>query len=553
MIRVVGLRAEAGGSALVDGVSFELAAGRVLALVGASGSGKTTIGRALLGERAPGVSLSGTVEVSGRIGYLPQHPASVLNPVRRVGAVLREIARRHAPDGAAAERVASALRRAGLPTGEDLLRRYPHQLSGGQQQRLVLAQTLLTAPSAIVADEPTTGQDAITRGEVVDELRGLARQGIAVVLLSHDLDVVRALADQVVVLRGGRVAESGHAEDVFTRPAHDYTRRLLAARLPAPPLPAPAVPAPVPAPPLPAPAVPAPVPAPPLPAPAVPSPVPVGPLPAPAVPSLVPAGIPPGPAVPPGRVRIEVAGLTAGHRSGPVLDDVSLRVAAGQCLALVGRSGSGKTTLARCVAGLHEPVRGTVLLDGRPLAPSLSRRRREDVARVQYVFQDAHASFDPGRTVAEQVSRTAVRLRGLGPGQAREAALDMLGRVGLGPAAAARRPGGLSGGELQRAALARALLASPDVLICDEITSGLDTVTQAGVLDLLDGLRRALGLTLVLISHDMGVVARLADHVVILSEGRIAEEGGAGHVLARPRHPLTRALLDRHPHQENQI
>ncbi|ACZ88338.1 ABC transporter ATP-binding protein [Streptosporangium roseum] len=511
MIRVVGLRAETGGSALVDGVSFELAAGRVLALVGASGSGKTTIGRALLGEHAPGVALSGTVEVGGRIGYLPQHPASVLNPVRRVGAVLREIARRHAPDGAAAERVASVLRRAGLPTGEDLLRRYPHQLSGGQQQRLVLAQTLLTAPSAIVADEPTTGQDAVTRGEVVDELRGLAGQGIAVVLLSHDLDVVRALADQVVVLRGGRVAESGHAEDVFTRPAHDYTRRLLAARLPATPLPVPAVPSPA------------------------------------------PAGIPPGPAAPPGRVRIEVAGLTAGHRSGPVLDDVSLRVAAGQCLALVGRSGSGKTTLARCVAGLHEPARGTVLLDGRPLAPSLSRRRREDVARVQYVFQDAHASFDPGRTVAEQVSRTAIRLRGLGPGQAREAALDMLGRVGLGPAAAARRPGGLSGGELQRAALARALLASPDVLICDEITSGLDTVTQAGVLDLLDGLRRALGLTLVLISHDMGVVARLADHVVILSEGRIAEEGGAAHVLARPRHPLTRALLDRHPHQENQI
>ncbi|OUC88308.1 ABC transporter ATP-binding protein, partial [Streptosporangium minutum] len=270
------------------------------------------------------------------------------------------------------------------------------------------------------------------------------------------------------------------------------------------------------------------------------------------VPRPAPASPLPGPEVPPGGVRIEVIGLAAGHRSGPVLDDVSLRVATGQCLALVGRSGSGKTTLARCVAGLHEPARGTVLLDGRPLAPSLSRRRREDVARVQYVFQDAHASFDPGRTVAEQVSRTAVRLRGLGPGQAREAALDMLGRVGLGPAAAARSTGGLSGGELQRAALARALLASPDVLICDEITSGLDTVTQAGVLDLLDGLRRALGLTLVLISHDMGVVARLADHVVILSEGRIAEEGGAGHVLARPRHPLTRALLDRRPHQEEQ-
>ncbi|MEV4378470.1 ATP-binding cassette domain-containing protein [Streptosporangium sp. NPDC049644] len=255
MIRVVGLRAEAGGGRLVDDVSFGLAAGRVLALVGASGSGKTTIGRALLGEHAPGVVLSGTVEVAGTAGYLPQHPASALNPVRRVGAVLREIARRHAPPettyGRAgishrgvprrasgrgeAERISSVLRRAGLPAGEDLLRRYPHQLSGGQQQRLVLAQTLLTAPSVIVADEPTTGQDAVTRREIVDELEGLVGRGIAVVLLSHDLELVRTLADHVVVLRGGRVMESGAAGEVLTRPRHDYTRSLLAARLPASP------------------------------------------------------------------------------------------------------------------------------------------------------------------------------------------------------------------------------------------------------------------------------------------------------------------------------
>ncbi|MGJ6965803.1 ABC transporter ATP-binding protein [Streptosporangium sp. G11] len=230
----------------------------------------------------------------------------------------------------------------------------------------------------------------------------------------------------------------------------------------------------------------------------------------------------------------------------PVLHDVSLRVAAGRCLALVGRSGSGKTTLARCVAGLHEPARGAVLLDGRPLAGSLSRRRREDVARVQYVFQDAHASFDPNRTVADQVSRTAVRLRGLRSGAARDAALEMLERVGLGAASAARRPAGLSGGELQRAALARALLASPEVLVCDEITSGLDTITQAGVLDLLDELRRGSGPALVLISHDMGVVARLADDVVILSGGRVVEEGAVARVLGRPRHPLTRELLASH-------
>ncbi|MER5628346.1 ABC transporter ATP-binding protein [Streptosporangium sp. NPDC002544] len=522
MIRVVGLRAEAGGRALVDEISFELAPGRVLALVGASGSGKTTIGRALLGEHAPGVLLSGTIEVAGKVGYLPQHPASVLNPVRRVGAVLREIARRHARQEAVygqggtpcrvarrrasgeseADRISSALRRVELPAGEDLLRRYPHQLSGGQRQRLVIAQTLLTAPSVIVADEPTTGQDAITKREVVGELKDLARQGIAVVLLSHDLDVVGALADHVVVLRGGRVMESGRAEDVLTRPRNGYTRRLLAARLP-------------------------------------PSPPP----------GLV--GTPPHGEVPPMPVRLRVDGLTVRHRSVTVLQDVSLGVAAGRCLALVGRSGSGKTTLARCVAGLHEPTRGTVLLDGRPLARSLSRRPREDVARVQYVFQDAHASFDPNRAVVDQVSRTAVRLRGMSAGEARDAALDMFERVGLGPASVARRAAGLSGGELQRAALARALLASPEVLVCDEITSGLDMITQAGVLDLLDELRRTFGLTLVLISHDMGVVARLADHVVILSRGRITEQGSVARVLDRPRHPLTRDLLDVHVRRDS--
>ncbi|WP_440070262.1 ABC transporter ATP-binding protein [Streptosporangium sp. OZ121] len=561
MIRVEGLRARAGGGTLVDGVSFELAPGRVLALVGASGSGKTTIGRALLGEHAPGVVLSGTVEVAGTVGYLPQHPASALNPVRRAGAVLREIARRHAPGGAAdgsvGERIASVLRRVDLPAGGETARRYPHELSGGQQQRLVLAQTLLTAPSAIVADEPTTGQDAVTKREVVDELEDLVRQGIALVLLSHDLDVVRALADHVVVLRGGRAVESGPAGEVLVRPRHDHTRRLLDARLPVSPSPGSATPH----------------------LDGIGSPTCGGgdspsrgsrPSPGGVAPPTGGRGVPrsgeagrsPGKAAPPravvpGPVRLDVVGLMARHRSVTVLHDVSLRVAAGRCLALAGRSGSGKTTLARCVAGLHEPARGAVLLEGRPLAGALSRRRREDVARVQYVFQDAHASFDPGRTVADQVSRTAVRLRGLRSGAALDATLEMLERVGLGAAAAARRPGGLSGGELQRAALARALLAAPEVLVCDEITSGLDTITQAGVLDLLVELRRESGLTLVLISHDMGVVARLADHVAILSEGRVVEEGAAARVLGRPRHPLTRDLLGPHVapgphvHQEN--
>lgn len=452
-------------------MSLELAAGEVLALVGASGSGKTTTGLALLGEHAPGVRVSGEVwRAPGAVAYVPQHPSGVLNPVRRVGGVLREIARaqeaeerRHDrdPEGRrrgragsrqAEERVREAARRARLPI--ELLRRYPHQLSGGQQQRVVLAQALLLDPVLIVADEPTTGQDGLIRAEVIEEFRGLRAQGVALVLLSHDLAMVRALADRVAVMHEGRVVESGPAAVVLDAPRHDYTRRLLATRLP-------------------------------------------------------PRARTPAGAAPP---LLDVRDLVAGHRRTPVLDGVSLSAAAGECVAVLGRSGSGKTTLARCVAGLHRPTSGAVTLDGRPLPRRLPARARD----VQYVFQDARASFDPYRSVSAQVARTAVRLRGAAPQEAAAAARLMLARAGLDERTAARRPAELSGGELQRAALARALLAEPKVLICDEITSGLDALVQASILDLLDELRRDLGLTLLLISHDMDVVARLADRVLEL-------------------------------------
>jgi peptide/nickel transport system ATP-binding protein len=448
----------------------------VLALVGASGSGKTTTGLALLGEHPPGVVVTGRVSVAGRVAFVPQHPSSALNPVRRIGGVFREVAALH---GGSPDLVATALRRARVPA--ELLRRFPHQLSGGQQQRVVLAQALVGDPAVLVADEPTTGQDPITRAEVVAELAAVAAQGVAVVLLTHDLDVVRALADEVVVLRAGRVVEAGRADDVLERPRQEYTRALVAAQ--------------------------------------------------PRV--TVPAEAPET------RPRLEVRGLTAVHRKATVLHGVTAAAGAGECLAVVGRSGSGKTTLARCVAGLHASRTGDVLLDGRALARSLRRRPPADLAAVQYVFQDARGSFDEHRSVLDQLARTAVRLRGASTSDARRAALAELAAVGVDEGTARRRPAGLSGGELQRAALVRALLARPDVLICDEITSGLDTLTRAGLLDRLADLDR----TLVLISHDLGVVARLADRVAVLHEGRVVESGPARAVLGSPTHPVTVGLL----------
>ncbi|MFE7077161.1 ABC transporter ATP-binding protein [Streptomyces sp. NPDC057620] len=491
-----GLTVEVGGRRIVDGVSLRVLPGRVTALVGASGSGKTTTGRALLGEFPHGARVEGSVRVAeALVGHVPQHPATVLNPARRVGALLHDIARgqvrampRRERVPAARKRVLDALEAAQLDSGETLLRRFPHQLSGGQQQRLVLAQALLLGARVVVADEPTTGQDALTRRRVVDELAAVAARGIGVVLLSHDLETVRALADEVLVMRDGGVVESGPTERVWLAPTHPWTRQLLSVQQPL----------------------------------------------------AEPARHGPHP-----EAVLRVQGLRARHRPGAeVLRVPELAVHPGECLAVLGRSGSGKTTLARCLAGLHRTYEGQVLLDGVALPRSLRDRGRERLAAVQYVFQDARASFDEHRPVLDQVARTAVRLRGVAAPEARAEASATLESLGLSEELAARVPARLSGGELQRAALARALLARPRVLVCDEITSGLDTVTRRGLLDLLATLLRDRDdLSLVLITHDLDT-ARLATRIAVLDGGEVVEQGPARDVLTAPAHPFTVSLVE---------
>ncbi|WP_428956611.1 ABC transporter ATP-binding protein [Streptomyces sp. cg35] len=481
-----GLRVRIGGTALVDGIDLAVRPGETVALVGTSGSGKTTTGLALLGEFPDGAEVSGDVCVAGDgpVGYVPQDPAAVLNPARSADALLRDIARaqvRHLPFRArraeTSRRIRQAAEAAQLPEPARLLRRYPHQLSGGQQQRVVLAQALLLGARVVVADEPTTGLDPVTKSRVVERLAALAAHGVAVVLLSHDLDVVRGLADHVLVLRGGRVVESGPPERLWTAPRHPWTRELLAP--------------------------------------------------------------------PPERTRqarpghapvLRVRDLVARHRDGsrPAVDVLrlpALDVRGGECLAVLGRSGSGKTTLARCLAGLHRDHDGRLLLDGAALPRSVRRRDRAQLASVQYVFQDARGSFDAFRDVLDQVARTAVTLRDATPAAAREEALGVLAELGLEAGLVRRRPGQLSGGELQRAALARALLARPRVLVCDEVTSGLDSVTRRGLLDVLAGLLRERDdLSLVLITHDLDTAA-LADRVVVLEKGALVDQGPAPAVL----------------------
>ncbi|WP_405412280.1 ABC transporter ATP-binding protein [Streptomyces decoyicus] len=517
--RLQDLRVEIGGRALVDGVSLRLVPGTITALIGASGSGKTTTGLALLREYPPGAVVTGEVNVPDTlIGYVPQHPATVLNPARPVAALLQDIARtrvRHLPRrarrSAVRQRVLSALAQAQLPDGETLLHRYPHQLSGGQQQRVVLAQALLTGATTLIADEPTTGQDPLTKQQIAGQFTALARQGLAILLLSHDLDVVHTLADDVHVMRAGRIVESGPPEKLRRAPRHPWTRELLAAADSAEP----------------------------------PEGVPAHRDAATTDAATTGAGTrrsgPESPLAAQAPV-LQVRALTARHGRSTVLHTTDLLLPPG-CTAVVGRSGSGKTTLARCLAGLHRTYDGEVLLDGAALPRSLRDRTREQLAAVQYVFQDARSAFDEHRPVLDQVSRSAIRLRKAPAPEALTDAERLLGTLGLAAELVRRKPAELSGGELQRAALARALLARPRVLLCDEITSGLDTVARRNLRTLLaDLLRTRPDLSLVLITHDRDTAA-LAARTAVLDNGRLVEQGPTGQLRTNPRHPLTASLL----------
>ncbi|MFE2378790.1 ABC transporter ATP-binding protein [Streptomyces sp. NPDC059398] len=506
VIEVRGLTAWAGTSALLRGVDLDVPAGGVTALVGPSGSGKTTAALALLGDAAPGVRLSGQVRVAGTtvvdgdgvtreaaalrggtVAYMPQHPGSALNPARRTGAVLTELARLHrssapgAPAGRGArERAAAALRAAQLPP-ETALRRFPHQFSGGQRQRVALAQVLACGPRALVLDEPGTGLDTVTRMGLARELAALAQAGMAILLLSHDHDMVRALADRVVLLEDGRVTGEGSPEGLL--PARTGS----------------------------------------------------------AVPD---AGEGPqdDPVVAP---VIAVRDLTAWLRPGGrdvVLHGLSLSLPRGGCVAVAGPSGSGKTTLARCVAGLHERHGGRILLEGTEL-PVLRRRTRPQKRRVQYVWQEVRGSFDERRTVLEQVARTAVRLRDRSAELAEEEAAGLLSRLGVDGSTARRLPESLSGGELQRAAFARAVLAGPDVLVCDEITTALDDVATGLVLAEVARLRQEEGTAVLWIGHDLGLLRTVADRVLVLDNGRTAEEGTPAEVLDAPASETARLLV----------
>ena len=566
----------AGELEAVGGVSLSVAPGEAVGLVGESGCGKSVTAMSVLRlvPSPPGRLVSGAIRVAGRdvsrmplselralrgsaVGMVFQDPMTALSPLRRVGDQMLEALRLHRKvsrrEGLAL--AAKWLARCGIPDPERCLGEYPFRLSGGMQQRVMIASVLMTGPALVVADEPTTALDATVQAQVLDLLGGVRDARTALLLITHDMSVVKRVCSRVAVMYAGKIVESGPVGEVFASPRHPYTAALLDA-MPSRHAPGerlPAIPGSVPSPlDFPrgcrfAPRCPRAVPAC---AASDPAPVPEGARSCACFRPLAPAAAIPAPAETPvsGRPRpagaaapaLSVRSLVKRFPRVEAVSGVSFDVERGETLAVVGSSGCGKTTLLRMLAGLEAPTSGDVLLGG--TAAGLRRDRRARRA-VQMVFQDPFSALNPRMRVRDAVCEGAV-FHGLVPRGGRDAFARLwLGRVGLGPEAASRFPHELSGGQLQRVSVARALSLEPDVLLLDEPVSALDVSVQAQILNLLADVKRDFAPAMVLVTHDLGVVRSVADRVLVMDAGRVVEEGPVAAIFSSPSHPCTRALL----------
>lgn len=492
---------------IISGVSVTVNRGEILGLVGESGSGKTTLGLSLLrhlkrateitdgrvwvGERElASLNERQVRELRGRaVAYIPQSPASALNPALRLGTQLTEAVHdTDATPGQVTERVSEVLREVALPDDPAFLRRYPHQLSGGQQQRVAIAMAFVGRPDLIVLDEPTTGLDVTTQAHVLGTIRSMTREyGTAGVYISHDMAVVADLADDIAVMYRGELVEHGRADEVLSNPRHEYTRRLLMA-----------------------------------------------------VPLLRTSGH----EDPPERDEeplLRISGLSAGYGRTRVLEGIDLSVSPGECVALLGESGSGKTTLSRSVVGLHHQFSGEMSFDGQALATNSYRRTAEQRRRIQYVFQNPYEALNPRKRVRDQILGPYRHLVGR-PADADSVVAQALERAALPASYGERFPEQLSGGERQRVCIARAVATRPDLLVCDEITSALDVSVQAEIVKLLRSLQDD-GMALLFVTHNIALVSNIADRVAILNGGEIVEYGPVGQVMSTPEHEYTRALI----------
>lgn len=527
LLSVRNLSVRFGTDTAVDDVSFDLEPGAALGIVGESGSGKSVTCRALMRLLPRSARIDGRADFEGRdllslpepeldgirgkrIAMIFQTPASHLDPLMRIGDQVAETLHKHTDirGRAVRDEVLRLLDVVRIPDPDRWARAYPHQLSGGMKQRAMIAGALACQPDLLLADEPTTALDATVQKSVLDLLAQLRREhNLSMIFVSHDLGAVSQVCDELLVMRRSKLVESGAVRDIIRTPRQDYTRQLIAShpdRLPASPL----------------------------------------------------ADLPDGPPLVQARgVQIRYGGrsladLLAGREGGFVaVKDAGFSVRPGESLGIVGESGSGKSTLARALVGLVKPRHGSLVFDGKPANP-FGTGRVAYLRDMQLIYQHPYEALSPRMTVQSAIAEPLRRHRLCPREQIDGRVRDLMAQVDLAPDLAKRLPGQLSGGQCQRVAIARALAFDPRVLIADEVTSALDVTLQAQVLALLSRLQRERGLTMIFISHDLAVIRRLCNSVIVMRRGEIVEAGPTAAVFDTPQDAYTRDLIDAIPHLE---
>jgi peptide/nickel transport system ATP-binding protein len=506
----------------VDNVSLDIHPREVVALIGESGAGKTTVALAALGYARPGTKIvEGSVylddadvmqmttaerrELRGKeIAYVAQSAQASLNPAIAIGEQVSEGLVIHgiASGDEAKKRATELLTTLDLPDPPALVERFPHQASGGQQQRIMMAMAMACGPKLLVLDEPTTALDVTTQIEVLKTIKdAIQDRHMAAIYVSHDLAVVAQVADRILVMNGGKVVEQGTADEILNNPQDDYTKLLLSAVRPPPDANAKT----------------------------------------------------PDAEVEKNDVILRINSVCATYERPPlfgtiereqqVLQDIDLDVRSQEVLAVVGESGCGKSTLARVVAGLHPALSGNIEFDGEALRDGVAKRDLDTLRKIQIVFQSPDLSLNPEHLVEKSLGRPLELYFDMTAGERRDRVDELLESVGLDVDFAGRYPGELSGGERQRLSLARAFAAQPEVVLCDEVLSSLDTVVAASVLDLMRDLRRKFQVAYMFISHDLSTVATIADRVAVLYAGRVVDIGPTKQVFAAPHHPYTSLLI----------